>query len=80
MLLSRLGVSRFSVFYSKNEKALTDCKMTTSKNKAIVKIRRPGDTAWGIPFGRGANLARGRVKVPYAAHICGPYHLPVGCS
>lgn len=24
--------------------------------------------------------ARGRVKIPYAAHICGPSHVVVGCS
>lgn len=49
-LLSGLGVSRFSVLYSKNEKVLTDCKLATFKNKAIVKIRHPGNVALGYPF------------------------------
>lgn len=49
-LLSGLGVSRFLVLYSKNEKVLTDCKLATFKNKAIVKIRHPGNVALGYPF------------------------------
>lgn len=49
-LLSGLDVSRSSVLYSKNEKALTDCKMATFKNKAIVKIRHPGNVGLGYPF------------------------------